>query len=121
MRDREDPIGALRKLSQKMPHGTVAAALTAAEAGPTGPLAPLVGDVRPSRWRWLVRSLAAEVAGQPVVELEPRELEGREGFDGWLEHVASMTTLIVRFQQRLDPSLAERWAAGLDEMAAATR
>lgn len=116
MDDREDALGGLQHLSKQLPPGTVQAALTAAESGPSPMLAPLLGEMPPARWQWLVRSVATEVAGQPVVEPEPAEQDGN-GFSAWIEHVATMSALIVRFRERAAPAKCEQWATSLDETA----
>jgi tetratricopeptide (TPR) repeat protein len=121
MNDREDALGALQRLRDELPAGTVEAALVAAEQGPSSLLAPLLGDMPMERWRWLVRAVADEVAGRTPIEPEPAEREGRAGFEAWLEHVASMAALIVRFRDRLDPARRDAWARSMDETVAEMR
>jgi hypothetical protein len=117
MDDREEALNALGALQKELPPGTVHAALAAVESGPPPMLAPLLGEVAPARWQWLVRAVAAELEGGQVVEPEPQEEAGGGGFDAWLDHVASMTALIVRFGDRADPEKRARWAATIDETA----
>ncbi len=116
MSEREDALELLKHAKEQLPAGAVGAALKAAESGPSALLAPLLGGLPLERWQWLVRSVAADLEEQPVVEPEPED-EAR-GFGAWLEHVASMTALIVRFREQAEPEKCERWAQGLDETAA---
>lgn len=118
MSDREDALGALQRLQEELPPGTVQAALLATESAPPRAIAPLMDGYPPAKWRWLVRAIAAEVAGKPVVEPEPVEREQGGGFEEWLDHVASMTALVLRFRDQADPAGVERWAATMDETAA---
>ncbi|HLZ25297.1 MAG TPA: hypothetical protein VKQ30_24515 [Ktedonobacterales bacterium] len=118
MDDREDALQALGYLQKQLPPGTVEAALAAAEHGPSGALARLMGEMAPSRWQWLVRGVRAEVAGKPVVEPEPAAGDGQDGFEDWLDRTAEMGALVVRFRDQSDPAMRERWAASLDETAA---
>lgn len=118
MDDREDALHILTSLQEKLPPGTIAAALAAAERGPSALLAPLLGEMPAKRWRWLMQSVAADLAEKPAVEPEPEEDGQGHGFNAWLEHVASMTALIVRFRERTDLERCERWAEGLGETAA---
>ncbi|GEM_PF-2865810 len=115
MDDREDALGLLKHVQKKLPPGTVAAALAAAESGPSALLVPMLGEMPVERWQWLVRGVAAEVEGKPVVEPEPED--ARQSFGAWLEHVASMTALIVRFRERTDAQRCEHWARAMDETA----
>jgi hypothetical protein len=116
MSDREDALDLLKRAKELLPPGSVGAALKAAESGPSTLLAPLLGQFPLERWQWLVKSVMADLEEQPVVEPEPED-EGR-GFGAWLEHVASMTALILRFREQAEPENCERWAQGLDETAA---
>ncbi len=116
MSDREDALELLKRAKELLPPGSVGAALKAAESGPSALLAPLLGQFPLERWQWLVKSVLADLEEQPVVEPEPED-EGR-GFGAWLEHVASMTALILRFREQAAPEQCERWAEGLDETAA---
>jgi hypothetical protein len=115
MDDREDALSLLKHVQKKLPSGTVAAALAAAESSPSALLAPILGEMPAERWQWLVRGVAAEVADKPVVEPEPED--AGQGFGAWLEHVASMTALIVRFRERTDAQQCELWAQMMDETA----
>jgi hypothetical protein len=117
MDDREDALQILKDLQGKLPPGTIPAALAAAAAGPPAWLSPLVGEISEQRWRWLVQSVARDVAEEPAVEPEPEDIGPQQAFGAWLEHVASMTALIVRFRERADAEQRERWARGLEEMA----
>jgi tetratricopeptide (TPR) repeat protein len=116
MSDREDALELLKRAKGLLPPGSVGAALKAAESGPSALLAPLLGQFPLERWQWLVKSVAADLEEQPVVEPEPEDEE--RGFGAWLEHVASMTALILRFHEQAEPEKCERWAQGLDETAA---
>jgi tetratricopeptide (TPR) repeat protein len=118
MNDREDALDALQHLRETLPAGAVEAALAAAESEPPPMLAPLLEGLPAPRWRWLVRSVASEVEGRPVVEPEPHAADGSYSFEEWLDHVASMAALIVRAGDRADRAQCERWAVGLDETAA---
>jgi hypothetical protein len=115
--DREDALGGLQRVRKQLPPGTVEAALAATEAGPPALIASLVGEVPAARWSWLVRSVAAELDGNPVVEPEPEENSGEQGFQTWLDHSVSMTVLLARFRGRTDAAACERWAVGMDEVA----
>ncbi len=117
MSDREDALGALQHLREALPAGTVKAALAAAEQNPSPLLTPLLGEMSRARWQWLVRSVAAELEDKPVVDPEPEGESAEERFQNWLEHVASMTALILRFRGQADQAMCERWATQLDETA----
>lgn len=117
MDDREDALNILKDLQEHLPPGTISAALAAAANGPSPLLAPLVGQMPAQRWRWLVQNVAKEVEGQPVVEPQPEEMDPQQSFGAWVEHVASMTALIVRFREHADAEKCERWVSGLEEMA----
>lgn len=121
MNDREDALGALQHLREALPAGAVDTALAAAESEPPPMLAPLLDGLPAARWQWLVRSVAAEVEGRPVVEPEPHEADDSHSFEEWLDHVASMAALIMRAGDRADRAQCERWAVGLDETAADMR
>jgi tetratricopeptide (TPR) repeat protein len=110
MEDREDALGALTYLQEQLPAGTVQAALAAAEGGPPPLMRQLLGEIPPARWRWLVRCVAAEAEGNAAVEPEPEAEEGEAGFEQWLDHVASMTALVLRFCDRADPARLAAWA-----------
>jgi len=120
MAERKDTLGILKRLRKQLPHGSVDAALAATESGPPSWLSPLLSDISTGRWRWLVRSVATEVSGQPVVEPEPAETAARDNFNEWMIHTAGMVSLIVRFQDQADPAQCERWAATLDEIASSS-
>ncbi len=117
MDDREDALNILKDLQEQLPPGTVSAALAAAAGGPSAFLAPLLGEIPEQHWRWLVQGVADEVAGKPVVEPEPEDQDPQRAFGAWLEHVASMTALIVRFREQADAEKCERWARDLEEIA----
>ncbi len=117
MDDREDALGALQRLREQLPAGAVDTALATAEREPPSTLAPLLRGLPAVRWRWLVRSIAAEVEGRPVVEPEPEDAEHSDSFEQWLDHVASMTALVVRAGDQAYHAQCEQWAAGLDETA----
>jgi tetratricopeptide (TPR) repeat protein len=117
MDDREDALNILKRLRQKLPPGTISAALAAATHGPSTLLTPLLDKLPGGRWRWLVQSVANEMEDRPVVEPEPVEDDPQPAFEAWLEHAASMTVLIVRFREHIDADRCELWVSGLDEMA----
>lgn len=117
MDDREDALSILKDLQEHLPPGTISAALAAAAHGPSALLAPLLGQMPAQRWRWLVQNVAKEVEGKPVVEPQPEEMDPQQSFGAWLEHVASMTALIVRFREHVDAEKCERWVRGLEETA----
>lgn len=117
MNDREDALGALSKLRERLPPGTVDNALTSAEAGPPATIQPLVASIAPAHWRWTIRAVAAEVGGRPAIEPESEDADEDNGFHAWLDHVASMTALILRFHDRLTRDQIERWTHPLDRMA----
>ena len=116
MDQRRSTLGILGNLRQRLPAGTVEAALQAAESGPPDWLAPLLGTLPHARWRWLIQAVATESVGQPFVEPEPANNENANGFDEWLSYTASMVTLIVRFRDQADQIRCETWASSLDEV-----
>ncbi len=115
MNDREDALTALQDLRSELPPNTVESALAAAESGPPAFIAPLLGELPLGRWQWMVRAIAAEVAGNQVVEPEPDAEE--DSFGLWLDHTASMTALLLRFRDRNDADRRQRWAGVLEVMA----
>ena len=115
--DREDALGALMELETRLPTGTVQSALAAAERGPSSMLEPLLAEVPAPRWQWLVRCVATELAGKPVIEPEP-EGEESDDFEGWVNHVAPMVALVLRFRDQSAPEKRARWTQPFDEMAA---
>jgi tetratricopeptide (TPR) repeat protein len=117
MDDREDALNILKDLQQKLPPGTISAALAAATHGPSALLAPLLDKLPAERWRWLVQSVGNDVENRPVVEPAPVDNDPQQAFETWLEHAASMTVLIVRFREHIDADRCELWVSGLDEMA----
>lgn len=117
MEDREDALGALAFLQEQLPPGTVQAALAATASGPPELMRQLLGEIPLERWQWLVRSVAAEAEGKPAVEPEPEAGEGEAAFEQWLDHVASMTALVLRFRDRADPAALATWAASMRDNA----
>jgi tetratricopeptide (TPR) repeat protein len=115
MDDREDALNGLSSLQERLPEGTLEAAFAAAESGPPEWLSPLFKSMPPARWRWLVRSVAAQVLDGVAIEPEP-DIE-EEGFDTWIEHIAEMNALLLRFPDHVTPVERERWAQGITETA----
>jgi tetratricopeptide (TPR) repeat protein len=119
MNDREDALNALRDLDTRLPAGTVEAALRATEAGPPPWLAPLVSQMPPARWAWLVRAVAAELRTGAAVEPEPHPADERDSFGEWVDSVASMAALLVRHGAEVDSARRATWAGIIDEQAQA--
>jgi tetratricopeptide (TPR) repeat protein len=117
MNDREDALDLLKKLQTQLPPGTVSAALVAAASGPSALLGPLLREIPAERWRWVVQSVASEVDEKPVVEPEPEEKDAQNAFALWVEHVATMTALIVRFREHVEAEKCARWVSALEETA----
>ncbi|GCE07430.1 hypothetical protein [Dictyobacter aurantiacus] len=115
--ERQDALGVLSNLNERLPDGAVEAALSASEAGPPSWLTPLLKDMPPERWQWIIRCLRAEIAGQPVVEPEPENGGSQDNFYSWLNHNGSMTALILRFSDQVEPVEREQWARSMDESA----
>jgi hypothetical protein len=117
MEDREDALGALTVLQEQLPSGTVQMALAASEAGPPALMRQLLGEIPLPRWQWLVRSVATEVEGRPAVEPGPEADRGEAAFEQWLDHVASMTALVLRFRDRVDPAALANWTESMQDNA----
>lgn len=115
MNDREDALNALHALDERLPAGTVDAALRATEAGPPPWLAPLVSKMPPARWAWFARSVGSELRTGAAVEPEPQD--ERDTFGEWVESVASMAALLVRHGAEVDSARRATWAGIIDEQA----
>ena len=118
-REREDALKTLRRLRRDLPDGTVEAALTAAQSGPSSWIQSLFPDIAFGYWRWILRGIEAEIADRPFVEPEPLsdEQDRERNFQDWLNHSGSMTSLILRFSTQCDPQEFEPWIEAMDETA----
>lgn len=116
--EREDAIGRLAYAREHSPAGAVDAAFAVVEREVPALLNPLLGEISTALWSWLVRAVAAESAGEPVVEPEPEpgQEDGRAAFQSWLDHNVSMTVLLVRFRDQIDPAQCADWFAYLDDV-----
>ncbi|GCE21682.1 hypothetical protein [Dictyobacter kobayashii] len=115
--ERQDALGILERLRKNLPDGAVETALAANESGPPSWLLPLLKETPVERWQWIIRCLRAEISGQPVVEPEPENRASQDNFYSWLNHNASMTALILRFTEQVEPAEREQWARSMDENA----
>ncbi|HEU0027426.1 MAG TPA: hypothetical protein VFQ25_09950 [Ktedonobacterales bacterium] len=117
--DREDALLMLSKAGESLPQGVIEAAFAAMERSVPERFAGIFGGLTPGRWRWLVRAVAAEWRGEAVVEPEDyyqQEADQEQAFMSWLDHNASMTTLVLRFRDRADPAGVARWTRTLNEI-----
>ncbi len=118
--EREDAIRTLRRLCKDLPDGTVDAALIATRSGPSSWIQSLFPEIGLGYWRWIIRGIEAEIANRPFVEPQPEsdKQNGESNFQEWLDHSASMTSLIVRFYTQCDAQEFVPWAEAMDETAA---
>ncbi|HEX7941264.1 MAG TPA: hypothetical protein VF488_05640, partial [Gemmatimonadaceae bacterium] len=119
--DREDALLMLTEAGKSLPRGAIEAAFAAMERSVPERFADFFGGMPTARWRWLTRSVAAEWRGEAVVEPESygemdQEESRQQAFESWLNHTASMTTLVLRFRERTDPVGVARWTRSLHEI-----
>lgn len=114
--DREDALLMLNKAAEGLPPGRIEAAFAAMERGVPERYAPMFGATTPARWRWLTRAVAAEWRGEAVVEPESDTQDREQAFRSWLDHTASMSSLVLRFRDQADPAGVARWNQSLHEI-----
>jgi hypothetical protein len=114
-RDRSNNLRLLRSAQKQLPEGALPAAFDALLDGPPALIAPLLPQLPATKWAWTVRALRADVAEEPVTEPEPENKDPESNFNDWLQHVASMTALLIRFHEHVEPQELQTWLAPLQE------
>ena len=114
-RDRSNNLNLLRSAQKHLPDGALQSALDVLVQGPPSLIAPLLTGLSTTKWAWTVRALRADIAEEPVVEPEPENKDPEGNFNDWLQHVASMTALLIRFHEHVEAQELQTWVTALQE------